>query len=133
MWQMFQGSCGNTGGKMIKWAIIITCLSFLLNGCLPATQVRPSPVIAESPDYSRMIQDFVNAEWEDGEPYAIYSIEFIGAQFIPQGKGSYLYYDVEISHGTEIIDAFAAFWALLDDEEHPKLRGVYPVGTKMGI
>ncbi len=118
---------------MIKWAIIITCLFLLLNGCLPAIQVRPSPALDESPNYVQMIEDFVNAEWEDGAPYAVHNFEFVKAQSIPQAKGMYLYYEVVISHGTEMIKCLATFWVLIEDEGHPKLRGVYPVGTERGI
>jgi len=115
-------------------AIIIACISFfLLSGCLPKAELRPTPSIDASPDYGQMIQDFVNAEWEDGDPYAVHSIEFYRSQFIPQGKGMYIYYTVNISHGPEMIKCMAAFWVLIEDESHPQLRGVHPVETKRGI
>lgn len=133
-----RGARGILRGQLwgfLAWAIIITCLSFLLllNGCVPRVELRPVPGVETSPDYAQMIQDFVNAEWEDGEPYAVYSIEFYRVQSIPQGKGMYLYYTVIISHGPELINCMAAFWVLTADESHPQLRGVHPVETKRGI
>ncbi len=131
-----RGARGILRGQLwgvLSWAIIITILSFLLNSCAPAIQVKPMSGFESSPDYGRMIQDFVNAEWEDDFPYAIHSIEFYRAQSVPQAKGMYLYYTVIISHGPEMIKCMAAFWVLIEDEEHPQLRGVHPVETKRGI
>ncbi len=132
----------------ILWELLILALPILviitLSSCasvpvrptittLPESQDFRAGEVQDFPDYAKMIQDFVNAEWEDDFPYAVHQIEFIRAQFIPQAKGMYLYYGVYISHGPEMIKCIAAFWVLLDDENHPQLRGVYPVETKIGI